>query len=53
MGAVFSLVGVAVGTIFLIVIPMLGHDDVPQVDYNRISEHGEATSAIIIDMETQ
>lgn len=53
MGAIFSLVGVAVGTIFLIVIPMLGHDDVPKVDYKRISEHGEATFAIITDMATQ
>jgi hypothetical protein len=53
MGAIFSIVGVAVGTIFLIIIPMLGHDDVLDVDYKAINKDGQAATATITEIETQ
>ncbi len=32
---------------------MVAHDDVPEVDFKNVNDHGEATTATITDIETQ
>ena len=52
MGAIFSLVGIAIGLVFLIVFPMLGHN-IPEVDYLSINDKGETSTGTITNIETQ
>jgi hypothetical protein len=52
MGAIFSLVGIVISLVFLIVFPLLGHD-VPEVDYSIINEKGETITGTITNIETQ
>lgn len=53
MGAIFSIVGASLGTVFIIVIPLLGQNDVPEMDYKAISESGQTATATITGIETQ
>jgi len=52
VGLIFTLLPFAMGAIFLLVTT-LTNSDIPETDYESISENGKLTTATIIDIETQ
>lgn len=52
VGLILTLLPLAIGTIFLLVLSMVG-SNVPEVDYAQVNKNGKAANATITDIQTQ